>query len=104
MSSDDAGKQAILNKLKNLPAFLVPPPICCHFIPHDHMPNLIGLALRPYERRIAIILLYCWSLPKLYFQLREFRRRARQRRELETEITRLRQLNEELENHVRRVR
>ena len=66
------------------------------------MPSLAGLALRPQERRIAIILLYIWSLPKLFFRIREWRRSVRQRRELETEIGRLRELNQQLETHVSR--
>ena len=66
------------------------------------MPSLAGIALRPYERRVAIILLYIWSIPKIFIQIRELRKRARQRRELETEIVRLRELNEQLEAHVGR--
>ena len=66
------------------------------------MPDLIGLALRPYERRIAFIIFYIWSIPQLFLRFRELRQRAKQRRELEQEIGRLRDLNQQLEAHVGR--
>lgn len=67
-----------------------------------HMPDLIGLALKPFERRVAIILLYIWTIPRIIYSLREGNRRRKQRRELETELDRLRDLNRELEARVNR--
>ena len=64
--------------------------------------SLVGLALRPSERRFAFVLFYVWSIPWIVYRLREFRRRAKQRRELEQEIVRLRELNQQLEASVGR--
>lgn len=64
------------------------------------MSSLAGIALRPYERRIALLLLYIWTVPKLILRLREHSRRKKQRQELEHELQRLRELNQELEAHV----
>lgn len=66
------------------------------------MSSLAGLALRPSERRLAFVLFYIWSIPWVVLRFREFRRRAKQRRDLEQEIVRLRELNQQLEDSVGR--
>lgn len=64
------------------------------------MSSLAGLALRPFERRIAIVFLYLWIFPNLVLRIREYRRRKKQRADIERELARLRDLNRELEAHV----